>query len=140
MGTTQQLATIERLVDLMGDMNSDVHPLRGFLEQWAEEYLTMILVICKDLFDEKNTTEVIWTVKKIDTGLELYLEIKKNGEDTSCIWIRHLTPSKQSKLPHGHYACFSGPLFKKSGLGTFIGDKKFNEIKLIVAERLNMSS
>ncbi len=135
MGTTQQLATIERLVDLMGDTGSDVHHLRVFFKpDLSGDYLNQILDICNRLFLEPNSNGIVWTVKKI-TSFSSYLKIEKNGRDTSRIWIQYV---KDKGAAEGYCACFDGPLVKDSGTSTFIGGMKFDRIHYIVAERLNL--
>ncbi len=79
MGTTQQLATIERLVDLMGDTGSDVHPLRGlFGPDLSGDYLNQILDICNRLFQEPNSNGIIWTVKKLHRSHRIW-KLKKTA-------------------------------------------------------------
>jgi hypothetical protein len=134
MGTTQQLATIERLVDLMGDMGNDVHPLRVLFESKGETHIQIILRICNELFEEPSKHGIIWTVKEIKSFIfRTYLKIEKNGGKTSEIRIRYL---KEQNSIEGYYVCFSGPLAKNSGTGKLLLGQSYSGIRDIVAESL----
>ncbi len=100
----------------------------------TKPHLKTILDICNRLFQEPNSNGTVWTVKKI-TSFPSYLKIKKNGRDTSTIWIQYITDNTAAE---GYYACFDGPLVKDSGTATFIGGMDFHSIRTMVAGRLKL--